>query len=91
MYKVLRQLDEQQGNTWASEIRSMLFVLGFGHVWHQHSVGNKVMFLSELKQRLIHVDTAAQNWHSDVITKHKLNMYSLYKSTLIRNRKLFEN
>ena len=80
MYKVLRQLDEQRGNTWVSEIRSMLFVLGFGHVWHQHSVGNKVMFLSELKQRLI--DTAAQNWHSDVITNHKLNMYSLYKSTL---------
>ena len=80
VYNVLRQLDEQRGNTWVFEIRSMLFVFGFGHVWHQHSVGNTVMFLSELKQRLI--DTAVQNWHSDVITNHKLNMYSLYKSTL---------
>ena len=61
-------------------LKSMLSLLGFGHVWHQHSVGNKVMFLSEHKQRLI--DTAAQNMHSDVITNHKLKVYIVYKSTL---------
>ena len=66
--------------TWISEIRSMFFVRGFGRVWHQHSVGKKWCFKRTYKQRLI--DTAAQNWHSDVITNHKLNMYSLCKSTL---------
>ena len=88
-YNLLRQTHENRGGTWVSEIKFLLYSLGFGNVWNQHSVGNIEYFLSAFKQRLL--DTSRQTWHADVMNNCKLNMYSLYKSSLVTEEYLLVN
>ena len=45
-YNLLRQTHENRGGTWVSEIKLLLYSLGFGNVWNQHSVGNIESFFS---------------------------------------------
>ena len=71
------------------EIKFLLYSLGFGNVWNRHSVGNTESFLRAFKQRLL--DTSRQTWHADVINNCKLNMYSLYKSSLVTEEYLLVN
>ena len=80
LYKLLKQSDEAGCDAWASEIKLLLCSFGFGYVWHQQGVGNIDLFVCIFKQIL--VDTAGQNWHIDVTNNCKLNLYSLYKSSL---------
>ena len=58
-------------------------------MWNQHSVGNIEYFLSAFKQRLLY--TSRQTWHADVMNNCKLNMYSLYKSSLVTEEYLLVN
>ena len=88
-YNLLRQTHANRGGTWVSEIKFLLYSLGFGNVWNQYSVGNIEYFLSAFKQRLL--DTSGQTWHADVINNCKLNMYSLYKSSLVTEEYLLVN
>jgi hypothetical protein len=53
LYILLKQSGEVRGNTWASEIKLLLYSFGFGHVWHQHGVGNVDMFLHVFKPKLL--------------------------------------
>ena len=88
-YNLLRQTHENRGGTWVSEIKFLLCSLGFGNVWNQHSVGNINKILSAFRQRLL--DTSRQTWQADVINNCKLNMYSLYKSSLETEKYLLLN
>ena len=47
---------------WASEVRDLLFRLGFNEACYNQSVGNEALFLNSLKQRL--KDIFIQEWHT---------------------------
>ena len=49
-------------SNWASEVRDLLFILGFNEVWYNPSVGNETLFLLLFKQRLR--DTFVQEWNA---------------------------
>ena len=48
--------------TWVTLLRDLLGNLGFMDVWLQQSVGDRVLFLNLVKQRL--TDQFIQNWNS---------------------------
>ena len=62
LYHNLKLIDDGGGHTWVSEIKLLLYSLGFGHVWQEHGVGNIDVFLYVLKQRLL--DTAHQKFRA---------------------------
>ena len=64
-YTLLYQLDESGRHNWASDLRFLIYSLGYGHVWYQQSVGNVKYFLNEVKQRLI--DISHQDWHAKAL------------------------
>ena len=80
LYYVLKNLDDVGKQTWASEIKGLLYRNGFGHVWVNQGVGDVEHFLALHKQRL--VDISTQEWHSDITENRKLDTYILYKSEL---------
>ena len=79
-YSMLYRQEELGRVNWASHIKAKLFSLGFGMVWILQDVGNVVVFLSEVKQRLI--DIAAQEWNSDLHESSKLKTLREFKSLL---------
>ena len=50
--------------TWVTLLRDLLGNLSFMDVWLQQSVGNRVLFLNLVKQRL--TDQFIQNWNSSL-------------------------
>ena len=80
LYRMLKCLDDVDRHTWASEIKQLLCVYGFRHVWLNQGVGDNSLFIETYKQRLM--DTSSQDWHSDVLNSRKLELYSTYKSQL---------
>ena len=56
-YNMLIKLDERDKNTWATEIRLLLYTHGFGFVWENQGVQSIVGFLKEFKQRLVDCNT----------------------------------
>ena len=66
--------------TWASEIKGLLYRNGLGNVGVNQGVGDVEHFLALYKQRL--VDISTQEWHSDITENRKLDTYILYKSEL---------
>ena len=63
-YKMLKSLYEAGRNTWASNVRSLLYMYGFGYAWIAQEIGNEKIFVSQFKVRL--TDCMKQNWHSDI-------------------------
>ena len=61
---------------WASELRDMLYNLGFYGVWVNQGVGNKDLFLAEFKQRLN--DNFIQNWNSRLDELSRAIFYRLF-------------
>ena len=59
-----------------SEIKKLMCVYGFRHVWLNQGVGDNSLFIETFKQRLI--DTSSQDWHSDVLNSRKLELYSTH-------------
>ena len=74
-YLMLFHMDERGKKCWASNIRNILFSLGFGYVWLQQEVGCDKTFLSVFKQRLM--DIYVQEWNASVMHK---DMYERYRS-----------
>ena len=70
LYRMLKGLDDVERHTWASEIKQLLCVYGFRHVWLNQGVGDNSLFIETFKQRLM--DTSSQDWHSDVLNSRKL-------------------
>ena len=63
---------------WATDIKNILFIFGFGYVWENQIVENHTAFIKEFKTRLLDCDI--QKWSEAVSSMSKLRTYSLYKS-----------
>ena len=49
---MLKRLDRQAGgNTWATGIKHLLFMHGFGYLWISQDIGNDALFIKHFKQR----------------------------------------
>ena len=48
-YNMLIKLDERDKNTWAIEIRLLLYTHGLGFVWEDQGVQSIVSFLKEFR------------------------------------------
>ena len=79
-YLMLKNLDENGRNTWASSVRMLLYHYGFGIVWMEQGVGDKALFLKNFLTRL--KDCHVQDWHRDINNSSKLSIYCTYKSML---------
>ena len=79
-YLLLKSLDDAGRICWASKIRNLLFTYGFGYTWISQDVGDKNMFISSFKQRVI--DCCTQKWNDDVSNSSRCHHYKHYKSLL---------
>ena len=48
-YKMLKSLDDAGQKSWASNIKHLLFSLGFGYLWIAQEVGNQAFFIKSFK------------------------------------------
>ena len=51
-YEMLKQLDTAGRHTWATCIKDLLYLYGYGYVWIAHDVGNDDIFIKQFTQRL---------------------------------------
>ena len=79
-YSMLFDLDSKGKHTWASNIRNTLCKYGFGYAWWGQGVGNKEMFLKNVKQRLI--DCRWQEWHNHLELSNRFDLYKEYKQNI---------
>lgn len=79
-YFFMKPLDQVNRVTWATHVKNVLFTCGFGHVWISQEVGDDVLSLNMLGQRLR--DCNQQEWHDNICESNKLSMYKGYKSVL---------
>ena len=74
---MLNDLEINQNTTnWASKLKDLLSTLGFYEVWLNQGVGNKKVFLSEVKVRLH--DNFVQNWNTRINESSRANFYSIF-------------
>ncbi len=80
-YDILYNLDLAGRHTWATDIKLLLYGIGFGYVWLSQGVGNIVTFICTLKQRL--TDICMQDWSSEISYMSKLSSYQSFKYDLM--------
>ena len=78
-YIMSYNLDAAGRNTWATNIKDLLYRYGFGYVWWNQSVGDINLFISEFSSRLR--DNYRQEWHLEMSTNGKLSLYQQIKTT----------
>ena len=81
-YTMLYNLTESGRNTWASNIKMILFTFGFGEAWMQQQVGNYDNFVAIFHQRV--TDCAHQDWTSSLQSKKSLKYFSSFKQTVLK-------
>jgi hypothetical protein len=71
---------EQKPNykCWANSIKQLLQRLGFYHVWVNQGVGNEILFLNLVKQRL--KDNYMQNWTESLRNSSRASLYILFSN-----------
>ena len=79
-YIMLRRLDESGRNTWATQIKRLLFQYGFGYAWLADEIGDTCAFLTLFSQRLS--DSSYQTLRDDIDSSAKAITYKLFKSNL---------
>ena len=79
-YNMLNHLQELGKKTWAYHIRQLLCTNGFGEVWLQQNVGDTNNFLSVFRQRLS--DQFQQDWHSNIESKERFELYASFKQVV---------
>ena len=79
-YLMLKSLDNQGKKTWASSVKELLFKYGFGDVWLEQGVGDKIAILRAFTTRLR--DCHFQDWHRETHDSSKLSVYCTFKSCL---------
>ena len=79
-YLMLKSLDDVGRKNWATSVKNLLFLYGFGNVWISQEVGNANQFIRCFKQRLI--DCFKQNWHGNINESGRCFHYKHYKSLL---------
>ena len=78
-YKMLCKLDAVGRHTWASAVKKILFLYGFGYVWEAQGVADKVAFMYTFVNRIY--DCYVQNLFSDINSTSSLDFYSHIKQT----------
>jgi hypothetical protein len=75
VYKMMLNDIEARPNkiNWAALVRNTLYELGFNEIWLSQTVGDHVLFLSILKQRLC--DTFIQNWNARLTDSSRAIFY----------------
>ena len=74
-YNMLCMHDRSDRTNWATRVKGLLCMYGFGHVWAMQTVGNINSFVQTFTQRL--KDSARQEWHDSVTSAHPdLGMYN---------------
>ena len=86
-YKMLKSLDDAGRKSWASNIKHLLFSLGFAYLWIAQEVGNQAFFIKSFKRRLS--DCYLQKWNESLRTTSKAESYLYYKSLLTPETYLF--
>ena len=66
---------------WVSQIRDMLFHLGFGEVWYNQGVGDADSFIYLFKQRIN--DIFSQNWRSSLEDPTRARTYKLLRTDFV--------
>ena len=61
-YKLQRRWTVTDTDCWATQIRNILFRVGFGDVWLNHRVGHVPHFLKVFKTRLLDMGTQTQTY-----------------------------
>jgi len=79
-YEMIRQLDEGGRNTWATNIKHLLYRYGFGIAWITQDIGNVNVFIAMFKDRL--TESFYSNTMSNINTSPKALCYKLFKSAL---------
>lgn len=79
-YLMLKSHDDVGRVNWASKIKHLLFMYGFGFVWISQDVGDTTVFLNQFKQRII--DCCKQTWHSEIEYSSKCLHYKHFKTLL---------
>ena len=72
---MLRQLDEGGRNTWATNIKRLLYRYGFGIAWITQDIGNVNVFIAMFKDRL--TESFNSNTMSDIthLQRHYATSY----------------
>ena len=79
-YRMLKGLDDIGRNTWASSVKHLLYIHGFGYVWLVQGVGNVDMSLFNFKQRV--TDNLRQGRLETVNTTPRCSIYKYFKTML---------
>ena len=83
---MLKSLDDAGRVTWATHIKNLMFLYGFGFVWVSHDIGDVNSFIREFKQRIS--DCHMQNWSQSVNDSSRCQYYKLFKTLLNTERYL---
>jgi hypothetical protein len=86
---MLKIIDEAGRHCWASKVKHLLYMYGFGFVWISQDVGDKKSFIQTFKQRII--DCYTQTWHNDVSESSRCHYYKYFKTQLNPERYLSLN
>ena len=79
-YLMLKYLDENNKDTYACEVRKLLFSYGYDFIWLSQGIGDINSFIKEFRIRV--KDIMQQDWHNSLISSSESNLYSQYKSLL---------
>ena len=79
-YKMLKHHEDNGRMNWASNVKELLFIYGFGFAWLSQEIGNVPHVVNLFKQRLI--DNLSQDWHSDINLSSRCHHYKIFKSLL---------
>ena len=63
--------------TWVSQLKQMLFELGFGYVWFNQNVKCETSFLRQIKQRMC--DIYLQEWNAEKMLTTSSRLYKHIK------------
>ena len=77
-------IDSHNGkNNWISQVKQLLEMTGFGHVWLNSGVENDKLFLFTFKQRLR--DNFGQKVNLELQTTSRSTFYVLYNDFFLNN------
>ena len=51
-YSMMYRSAVNGGTNWASNVKDILFLYGFGYIWEEHQVGNIESFTKDIDQRI---------------------------------------
>ena len=50
-YRMLLTLDQHGRNNWATSVKNLLYRYGFGDVWEEQGVGNRIVFFKRVHRK----------------------------------------